>query len=104
VARTSASGSPLGSGSSPIEIVLAGDVGALVAAAHRPNHVGLFCKLAGEQLRPTVGKIDAELDEDHEITITDALDSLNAAMLIDRSGEQITPSQATKHYMQIMTI
>src|SRR5437764_14901945 len=45
----------------PVDVALFEDVGALVAAAHRHDDVGLLGELAGEQLGPAVGEIDVEL-------------------------------------------
>src|SRR6187551_3535124 len=42
----------------PVEVALAGDVGAAVAAAHRDDHVGLRGELGREQLRPAAGEVD----------------------------------------------
>ena len=50
-----------GVGEVPVDVALAGDEGALVAAAHRDHDVGLCGELAGEQLRGAVGEVDAEL-------------------------------------------
>ena len=43
---------PLRVGQVPVDVPLAGDVGALVAAAHRHDHVGALRHLAGQPLRP----------------------------------------------------
>jgi len=38
----------------PVDVALAGDEGALVAASHRYDQVGLLSQLAGEELRCAV--------------------------------------------------
>jgi hypothetical protein len=45
----------------PVEVALAGDEGALVAAAHRHHHVCPFGVLSGQPTRLAVGEVDAEL-------------------------------------------
>ena len=64
VARTASSGWPFGSGEFPVQVALAGDVRAGVAAAHRHDDVGAFRELAGEPLWAAVGEVDAELAHD----------------------------------------
>ena len=61
IARTSSSGSPFGSRQVPVDVALAGDVRARVAAAHRDHDVGPLCVGPIEQVRDAVGEIDAEL-------------------------------------------
>src|SRR5918994_1582709 len=45
----------------PVDVALAWDVGALVAAAHRHHHVGLLGQLARDPLRRAPGQVDADL-------------------------------------------
>ena len=45
----------------PVDVALAGDVRARVAAAHRDHDVGLLGQLAAETLRAAVGEVDAKL-------------------------------------------
>ena len=55
-------------GQLPVDVALAGDVRAGVAAAHRHDDVGAFGEFARERLRATVGEVDAELGADASIT------------------------------------
>ena len=64
VARTSSTGRPFGVFELPVEVALAGDVRAGVAAAHRHHDVGLLGELAGEALGAAVGEVDPELAHD----------------------------------------
>ena len=50
-----------GIGEVPVDVFLAGDVRALVATAHRDHEVGLLGEVAREQLRLSVGEVDADL-------------------------------------------
>jgi hypothetical protein len=45
----------------PVQVALAGNVGALVAAAHRDEDVDLLSELARDQLRLPVAEVDSEL-------------------------------------------
>ena len=45
----------------PVDVALAGDERAGVAAAHRDDDVGLLCELACEALRAMAGEVDCEL-------------------------------------------
>ncbi len=45
----------------PVDISSAGDIRALVAAAHGHHDVGLLSKLVGEKLRLAVGEVNADL-------------------------------------------
>ena len=51
-------------GQLPVDVALARDVGAGVAAAHGHDDVGVFGELARESLWPAFGEIDAELVHD----------------------------------------
>jgi hypothetical protein len=51
-------------GELPVDVALAGDVRARVAAAHRDHDVGLLGKLAREPLRAAVREVDAQLAHD----------------------------------------
>src|SRR2546422_1020010 len=48
-------------GQVPVEVALARDVGALVAAAHRDHDIRRLRKVSGEHSRGVVGEIEAEL-------------------------------------------
>ena len=50
----------LGVGQVPVDVALAGDVGALVAAAHRHHDVGPLGVLAAELVRDPAGEVDAQ--------------------------------------------
>jgi hypothetical protein len=64
VVRTSSIGRSFGILEVPVDVALAGDVGAGVAAAHRYDDVGLLCEFAGETLGAAVGEVDVELAHD----------------------------------------
>lgn len=58
-------------GEIPIEVALAGDVGALVAASHRDHDVGLLGKLACRELGLAVSEVDVKLAHDlHNLRVT----------------------------------
>ena len=60
-------------GELPVDVALAGDVGAGVAAAHRHHHVRLLGQLARQEPRPAVGEVDVQLAHDlHDLRV-DAL-------------------------------
>ena len=57
-------GAALGVLEVPVEVALAGDEGALVAAAHGDDDVGLLSQLASQELWPAIGQVDVELAHD----------------------------------------
>ena len=61
VARTSSIGRPCGILELPVDVALARDVGALVAASHRDHDVGLLGQLARQLPWDAVCEVDAEL-------------------------------------------
>ena len=54
----------------PVDVALAGDVRAFVAAAHGDDDIGLLGELAGELARRAAGEVDAELVHDlHDLGV-----------------------------------
>src|ERR1700748_2925041 len=53
-----------GGGQLPVDVALARDEWAFVAAAHGDHDIGLGPELLGEPLRGAVGEVDAELAHD----------------------------------------
>ena len=60
-------------GKLPIDISLAGDIRAGVAAAHRHDQIGPLGKLTGEQLGAALGQVDVKLAHDLDNLWMDAL-------------------------------